>query len=86
METVERDTKEELMKNLISNKAYKELKEELLIELLNNKSLRDKMCSTLLKHLVICNKCGNIFHKENTKIAEHDGKNYCFTCYYGKEV
>lgn len=81
---IERVGKHEFVSNLINDKAYKDLKDELVSDLLNDKALREKLVKTLINYLVICNSCGDILLKEKTKVAEHDNKHYCFSCYYGK--
>ncbi|MCL4322323.1 MAG: hypothetical protein M0016_02940 [Deltaproteobacteria bacterium] len=79
-----RAERHEFVSNIINDKAYKDLKDELVSDLLNDKALREKLVKTLINYLVICNKCGEILLKEKTKVAEHDSKHYCFSCYYGK--
>ncbi len=81
---IERTERHEFISNLIHDKVYKDLKHELVSDLLNDKTLREKLVKTLINNLVICNNCGEILLKENTKIAEHNNKHYCFSCYYGK--
>ncbi len=81
---IEAVEKHEFISNLIHDKAYKDLKHELISDLLNDKALREKLVKTLINYLVICNNCGEILLKEKTKVAEHDNKHYCFSCYYGK--
>ncbi len=80
----EKTNKHEFVASLIHNSDYNDLKHELISDILNDKTLREKMVKTLINHLVICNKCGEIMLKEKTKIADHDNKHYCFACYYGK--
>ncbi|MCL4496712.1 MAG: hypothetical protein M1412_04095 [Deltaproteobacteria bacterium] len=80
----ERAGRDEFVSRLIHDNAYRDLKHELILDLLNDKVLREKLVKTLINYLVICNKCGEIQIKEKTKVAEHDNKHYCFSCYYGK--
>jgi len=85
METnTEKSGRHEFINGLIHDKAYRDLKHELVSDILNDKALREKLVKTLIGHLVICSKCGEITVKEKTKIAEYDNKHYCFSCYYGK--
>jgi formylmethanofuran dehydrogenase subunit E len=80
----EQTDKREFVSSLIHDRNYKDLKHELISDILNDKALREKMVKTLISHLVICNKCGEIIVKEKTKVSDHDNKHYCFACYYGK--